>query len=256
MAASYNCAWRSSSMKPEAVPCGPLNSTTPVLSCCVPGDICLSHNLCGYTHSLPNGTGYYTAGCSDGDFSNGAIISGTCSKRCSDAMLPDIAYDSNRGVWRCCAYPNGTRDCLENPTDETFSAAAPSDLIAYWTAGATTSMATTSQTQSAELRSSSIGSTITNSNISSAPISTDSGGSSLSTRAVAGIVVSSIIAGIALISVIVVSMRNRYLSQRFEEKDDIVSSNTSRNREDQQHRELQCYPPELPEQPRNPSISA
>jgi hypothetical protein len=172
-------------------------------------------------------------------------------------MLPDIAYDSNRGVWRCCAYPNGTRDCLENPTDETFSAAAPSDLIAYWTAGATTSMATTSQTQSAELRSSSIGSTITNSNISSAPISTDSGGSSLSTGAVAGIVVSSIIAGIALILPIVVSMRNRYLSQRFEEKDDIVSSNTSRNREDQQqHRELQCYPRELPEQPRNPSISA
>jgi hypothetical protein len=157
--------------------------------------------------------------------------------------------------------PNGTRDC-QNPTDETFSAAAPNDLITYWTAGSTTSMATTRQTQSAEPLSSSIGSVIAtpaisttmNSKISSVPISTDSGASSLSTGAIAGIVVSSIITGIALILVI---MRNGRLNKRFEEKNDIVNPNTSRNREDQQqHRELRCYPRELPEQPRNPSISA
>jgi hypothetical protein len=90
----------------------------------------------------------------------------------------------------------------QNPTNETFLAAAPRDLITYWTAGATTSIATASQKQSAEPTSSSIGSlsttpaisTTTNLKINSVPtvpISTDSGGSSLSTRAVAGIIVSS-----------------------------------------------------------------
>jgi hypothetical protein len=55
------------------------------------------------------------------------------------------------------------------------------------------------------------------------PISTDSGGSSLSTGAIAGIVVSSIITSITLILAIVVLMRNRRLNKRFEEKDDIVN---------------------------------
>jgi hypothetical protein len=61
------------------------------------------------------------------------------------------------------------------------------------------------------------------------PISTDSSGSSLSTRAVTGIIVSSIIAGVALMLVIVLLMRNRRLNQRFEEKDDIVNPNTSQS---------------------------
>ncbi|KAN0071405.1 hypothetical protein V8E54_010836 [Elaphomyces granulatus] len=274
MAASYNCVFLSSSMNLKAVPCGPLNETAPVISCCVLGDYCLSHNLCGYTHSTPGGYGYYTSACSDGQFSNTAVISGMCTNRCADIILPDVTYDSNRGVWECCAFPNGIRDC-QNPTNETFLAAAPSDLITYWTAGATTSIATTSQKQSTEPTSSSIGSlsttpaisTTTNLKINSVPtvaISTDSSGSSLSTRAVTGIIVSSIIAGVALMLVIVLLMRNRRLNQRFEEKDDIVNPNTSQswpqitswNREDQQHHELLCYPQELPEQPRNPSISA
>jgi hypothetical protein len=152
-------------------------------------------------------------------------------------MLPDIVYDRNSGMWKCCSFSNGTldsRDC-QNPTNETFSAPAPSDLITYWTAGA---IAITSQKQNAEPTSNSIGSltatsTTTNSKISSVPISTDSGGSSLSTVAVAGIVVSSIISSVALILVIAISMRKRRLNRRFEEKDYIVNPKISRNSKDQ-----------------------
>jgi cell wall integrity and stress response component len=124
-------------------------------------------------------------------------------------------------------------------------------------------MATASQMQSAEPTSSSIGSltgtpaisTTTNSKISSVPTLTDSGDSSLSTGAVAGIAVSSIIAGVALILVIVLLMRKRHLDQRFEEKDDIVNPKTSRDQ--QQHHELSAvHVPELPEQPRDPYTSA
>jgi hypothetical protein len=153
-------------------------------------------------------------------------------------MLPDIVYDRNSGMWKCCSFSNGTldsRDC-QNPTKETFSAPAPGDLITYWTAGA---IATASQKQSAEPTSSSIGSltatsTTTNSKISSVPISTDSGGSSLSTVAVAGIIVSSIISSVALILVIAISMHNkRRLNRRFEEKDYIVNPKISQNSKDQ-----------------------
>jgi len=258
MAAPYNCMWLNSAMKDTgAIPCGPLNETASVLSCCVLGDSCLSHNICAYTHSLAGGSGYYTAGCSDGNVSNAALVSGVCSNRCSDIILPDIVYDSNSGLWRCCAFSsNGTRDC-QNPTDESFVAPAPSNLITYWTAGAATSMATASQMQSAEPTSSSIGSltgtpaisTTTNSKISSVP--TLSGDSRLSTGAVAGIAVSSIIAGVALILVIVLLMRKRHLDQRFEERYDIVNPKTSRDQ--QQHHELSVvHVPELPEQPSDP----
>jgi cell wall integrity and stress response component len=118
-------------------------------------------------------------------------------------------------------------------------------------------MATASQMQSAEPTSSSIGSltgtpaisTTTNSKISSVP--TLSGDSRLSTGAVAGIAVSSIIAGVALILVIVLLMRKRHLDQRFEERYDIVNPKTSRDQ--QQHHELSVvHVPELPEQPSDP----
>jgi hypothetical protein len=92
-------------------------------------------------------------------------------------------------MWRCCA----VRDC-QNPTNETFLAPAPSDLIAYWTAGASTSMAAASQTQSAEPR----------------------GGFSFQPGVIAGIVISSFITGVALTLVIVISMRKRRLNQKFE----------------------------------------
>jgi hypothetical protein len=48
--------------------------------------------------------------------------------------LPDIKYVSDT-MWVCCGVDeNGNRNC-ENPTDETFDAAAQSALATLWTAG-------------------------------------------------------------------------------------------------------------------------
>jgi hypothetical protein len=88
MAASYNCVWQNSAMGPGGVPCGPLNTTTSVLPCCVPGDFCLSNNICMYTHSQAGGSGYYTAGCSNRDFSSSATTVSACSNRCCESFQP------------------------------------------------------------------------------------------------------------------------------------------------------------------------
>ena len=85
----YNCTWQNSGMIAKSFagyPCGPLNETVPVVSCCGLADVCLSHNICTYAHSLPNGSGYYAAGCSDGNFSSATSVSGVCTSRCGKSL--------------------------------------------------------------------------------------------------------------------------------------------------------------------------
>jgi hypothetical protein len=46
-----------------------------------------------------------------------------------DNPSADIVYDSDLGVWKCCAYiDGGTADCV-SPTNENFAAPAPSKLV-------------------------------------------------------------------------------------------------------------------------------
>lgn len=51
--------------QPNAFACGRPNATTPFVNCCWHGDICLSDNVCHYTHPQTNGSGYYISGCTD-----------------------------------------------------------------------------------------------------------------------------------------------------------------------------------------------
>jgi hypothetical protein len=103
-----------------------------------------------------------------------------------DTGLPDIVYDSNSGLWKCCGIGSGIRSC-QQPTNESFLAPAPSDLIEFWPVSATaistaasTSPSTTKATPS-----------------STAPAASKSSG--LSTGAKAGIGVGVTIVGLILI---------------------------------------------------------
>ena len=58
-------------------PCGVRNSTHPNVPCCWRGDTCMSDGLCTYPHSLPGGSGYYAAGCTNSGFGDG------CRSLCS-----------------------------------------------------------------------------------------------------------------------------------------------------------------------------
>lgn len=215
-------------------------------------------------------------------------------------------------MWACCTFsPNGAREC-QYPSTNSFPGPAPSDLITYWKAGASTSIATaaiyspksssansltsvvdataaiyspkpssansltsvvdatTSQTQSTEPESSSINSLTTatdattsqtrstepksssiticsvttasntaNPEIGPMPPSKDTGGSSISIGAIAGIAVSSTFAGIALILVIFIAMYKRLVNRRVEEDNTLNFFQNRRNmRTQQQHHEL------------------
>ena len=86
-------------------------------------DICLSDNLCQYTHAgNPGGSGYYTSGCTDPDFKDSS-----CQPACQDQTEPDAAYDYDEGRWSCCGFDGTTRHCSD-PLGSTFDAPAPGDL--------------------------------------------------------------------------------------------------------------------------------
>ncbi|KAH8689196.1 hypothetical protein BGW36DRAFT_391968 [Talaromyces proteolyticus] len=139
---TYHCAWPSSILSvPPSSPCGPINETNPVVPCCAQGDSCLSNNICAYnTHSDGGGSGYYSAGCSNGGFSD-ADSRSVCASRCADTGLPDITYDSLDGFWKCCGGNYNERDC-QSPTNESFIAPAPSSLVTYWVVGSSTTSST------------------------------------------------------------------------------------------------------------------
>lgn len=68
------------------IPCGPAN-TGAVVPCCNKGDICLSNNICHFTHQdKPVSSGYYTAGCTD-KTANDINCLGICSKSSRYARL-------------------------------------------------------------------------------------------------------------------------------------------------------------------------
>lgn len=62
-------------------PCFQPNTTNQIAQCCVWGDICYSDGMCGYTHSLTGGSGYYKAGCTDSSY-NDAECPRICSTYC------------------------------------------------------------------------------------------------------------------------------------------------------------------------------
>ncbi|PMD40614.1 hypothetical protein L207DRAFT_582801 [Hyaloscypha variabilis F] len=129
-----------------ANPCGVVTPTTNFTSCCVAEDTCLEIGICHYTHPMPGPptveTGYYMGGCTDVHYAAPA-----CPLPCTDQDLPDVVYNTTTQIWHCCGVINGSVRC-DTPSDETFSAPAPSQLSATFTVASTpiTSAASTSST--------------------------------------------------------------------------------------------------------------
>ncbi|KAN0095456.1 hypothetical protein V8E51_016167 [Hyaloscypha variabilis] len=127
-----------------ANPCGVVTPTTNFTSCCVAEDTCLENGICHYTHPMPGPptveTGYYMGGYTDVHYAAPA-----CPLPCTDQDLPDIVYNTTTQIWHCCGVINGSVRC-DTPSDETFSAPAPSQLSATFTVASTpiTSAASTS----------------------------------------------------------------------------------------------------------------
>ncbi|KAJ0123300.1 hypothetical protein J7T55_011765 [Diaporthe amygdali] len=99
----------------------------------VPGDTCMSGGLCSYTHSLKGGSGWYASGCTDSTFDDPH-----CTGRCLDNGAngkPDVVQVS-ASLWACCTLTDGERNCMD-PSDETFSLAASSELSSYFSIPAT-----------------------------------------------------------------------------------------------------------------------
>ncbi|KAL2004500.1 hypothetical protein VTN00DRAFT_3472 [Thermoascus crustaceus] len=145
---TVNCSWPDNWYFENATPCGLLNSSSPVIPCCVAGDRCMTDNICSYSYSETGGSGYYTAGCTNGGFLN-PLDGAVCSDRCGDTNAPDIVYNNDSGLWHCCGVDANNTLLCPTPTDETFKAAAPDKLIEYWSAGATTATTASSQATAA-----------------------------------------------------------------------------------------------------------
>ena len=124
--------------------CEEINSENPIAACCVKGDTCLANSICQYSHSLPGGSGYYAAGCSDPSFGAPCVeLCGTSTdipivsfqarlltKRhhIGHEAYPDVVFNSTLSLWQCCGNDaNGIIQC-QHPTDDTFNAPAPSLL--------------------------------------------------------------------------------------------------------------------------------
>jgi len=60
-------------------PCGNLNTTSPVLTCCGGVDTCMTDGLCFHQYSAVGESGYYASGCTSSDFTNPA-----CFPRCRE----------------------------------------------------------------------------------------------------------------------------------------------------------------------------
>ena len=109
----------------DLVPCGPTNSTNPVVPCCFAGDTCLSNSLCQYSESFSNSTTFYTSGCSSPEFPGNV-----CAQRCGmyihqpswrdfclyllllleSEHVPDVYYGgwkNNPHQWKCCLINTG-----------------------------------------------------------------------------------------------------------------------------------------------------
>lgn len=193
-------------------PCGNPNSTDPFVFCCVNGDICMSNGFCYYTHSLAGGSGYYVASCT-----NPAAVGEGCANRCTDQDLPDVVYNETSGLWQCCgADSNGSPDC-PSPTDETFNAPAPSNLVQIfsvprdgWTATSISIASTLSQLSTTSYSNQPLA-TISSpaSSASSIASSLSNHSSTLSTGASAGIGIGAVFSGVFLLGIVFLLWRRR-----------------------------------------------
>ena len=113
--------------------------------CCLSGDTCVGYSICYFTHPWAKASGFYIGGCT-----STAYLGPMCSKQCSKLLVrgfnkrdagrtdrrilsgnhpvQDIVYNGTTSLWACC-YGSDGLDC-SNPTNETFEAPSPEQLMA------------------------------------------------------------------------------------------------------------------------------
>lgn len=121
----------------------------------------------------------------------------SCSSRCTDHNWGDVVYNSTSYLWACC----GTPTACDNPTNETFSAPAPEQLLAAASSQSVTRAAAFSS-QPRRIAASSIVSkaTVTVSNTPSAAIEQPT--SSLNGSAKAGVGIGVVVAAVAMVALV------------------------------------------------------
>ncbi|KAF2234288.1 hypothetical protein EV356DRAFT_576734 [Viridothelium virens] len=188
-------------------PCGPVNKSVPVVPCCTRGTQCYTNGFCHYENSVPGGSGWQVAGCTDAQY--GPACYGRCTQ---NVHHPDAVYNRTSQLWNCCGINSRGEPTCQSPTDYAFDAPAPEDLqeyyvvplrgdstpLATWSSNTATSISssTTSHATSATLSASQ--SSAPGSPAPSAPTSRSNGG--LSSGAIAGIAIGTAI-GVIIVAV-------------------------------------------------------
>ena len=146
----------------------------------------------------------------------------SCSSRCTDDKYGDVVYKSSDNLWACC----GTYESCDNPTNETFLALAPQQLLAAASSQSASSAtaSSSSQPQTTATSNSASKATVTVTNTPSIAAGYQETSSSLSGGAKAGIGVGAAVAAVVIIALLVwvillrKGMRsndqNRYLTGR------------------------------------------
>lgn len=137
----------------------------------------------------------YMGGCTDPSYS-----AASCPISCSDLHLPDVVYNQTTKIWHCCGLINGSVRC-DTPTDETFSAPAPSALSVTFSVGPTPVTAASSPSSTSPTTSPSSTSPTTSPSASQTSDPQATGGG-LSGGAKAGIGVGCAIVGVAIIGLL------------------------------------------------------
>lgn len=97
--------------------------------CCGINDMCLGYGMCYRNNAGAGRTGYYVAGCNDESYADDVA----CQRVCAGESRPDVVWESDLGVWRCCGTNSSGQVQCDAPesvlTGAAFLAPGPDELM-------------------------------------------------------------------------------------------------------------------------------
>lgn len=131
--------------------------------CCAMGYVCLSNGFCHGNSPVLGGSGYYMGGCTDPNFEDREACPFRCSKLAhwqldislltesliASLRLPDVTYNSTTGLWHCCGTDAEGNVLCETPSEDTFLAPPPEELLDTSTENTNSTVSTNSTISSA-----------------------------------------------------------------------------------------------------------